>query len=432
MKTVRVSRWIPLLLLFLLAGCAVNPVTGREELALMSVPVEQEVQMGKEAYAQALQTMGGIYPDAELNAYIDRVGQKLARVSQRPDLKYTFKAVNDSSPNAFALPGGFVAVTRGLLINLEDEAQLAAVLGHEIGHVNAKHSLQGMQRSTLLGATVSLLGGLAGNSGYADLVGQIGGVTANLIDKRFSREQESEADLLGIDYMVKAGYSPQGAIELQEIFYNKIENGQNPDWVSGLFRTHPFSKERLSANRAYVQRNYSGVVTGYGLNHADFHQAIADLEKTKDAYALYDQAQELEGKGELETAIEIYHKAVQSAPDQALLQCGLGMAYLRKEDLIPARRYLLKAVNMDDNYFLSQMGLGYIYLQNKEPKTAAEHLETSLKLVPMVQSAYLLAEADESLGNRARARELYQAVVKADQNGKLGKAAAAKLQRMEQ
>lgn len=431
MKTFVAGLWVAILLLFL-AGCAVNPVTGRQELALMQMSVEKEVQLGQQAYAQALQTMGGVYADAALNAYVDRVGQRVARYSHRPELKYTFKVVNDSSPNAFALPGGFIAVTRGLLINLQDEAQLAAVLGHEIGHVTAKHSLQGMQRNALLGATVNLLGGLAGNTGYADLVGQIGGITANLIDKRYSREQESEADLLGIDYMVRAGYAPQGAVELQEMFFRKIENGQNPDWLSGLFRSHPFSKERLLANRAYVSRTYAGISTDYGLDHAVYHQAIDPLEQTRDAYALYDQARKLEEQGEQETAIETYHKAIQQAPEQALLQSSLGMAYLRREDLIPARRYLLKAVQLDSGYYQSQMGLGYIDLKHKQTQQAAEHLEASLKLLPTVQGAFLLAEADEAQGNIARAKELYQAVVQADQSGRLGKAAAARLQRLGQ
>lgn len=427
MKMVLPKSW-SLVLLLLLAGCAVNPVTGRQELALMSVPVEQEVEMGRQAFGQALQTMGSIYPDNALSAYVDQVGQRVARRSHRPELKYSFKVVNDSTPNAFALPGGFIAVSRGLLINMENEAQLAAVLGHEVGHVTAKHSLQGMQRSSLLGTTASLLGSLAASTSYGALVGQIGGVTANLIDKRYSREQESESDRLGIDYMVQSGYAPQGAVELQEIFYRKIENGRDPDWLSGLFRSHPFSKERLIANRDYVRQNYPATSAGYGLDRNSYARAMESLEKTREAYVLYDKARELEGQGQLDVAIETYHKAMQKAPDHALLLSGLGMAYLRKEDVVPARRYLIKAINADSSYYQSRMGLGYIYLQNKQPKQAAEHLEASLKLMPTVQSAFLLAEAEESQGNVAKARELYQAVEKADQSGKLGQAAAARLQ----
>ncbi len=426
----RSRRWWLFFLLLVLAGCAVNPVTGRNELALMSVTPEQEVQLGKESFAQALQTMGGTYPDAALNAFVDRVGQRVAARSHRPDLKYSFKVVNDSAPNAFALPGGFIAVSRGLLVNLEDEAQLAAVLGHEIGHVTARHSVQGMQRATLLNAAVGLVG-IAGGEQYGNLASQIGGVTASLIDKRYSREQESESDLLGIDYMVQAGYAPQGAIQLQEIFYRKIDNGQNADWLNGLFRSHPFSVERLDANRNYVASHYPGNRGGYGLDGAAYRQAIEPALKTREAYTLYDQARELEAKGQLDVAIETYHKAMQQAPEHALLLNGLGMAYLRNEDYIPAKRYLLKAVNIDSGYYQSRMGLGYLYLREKHPAEAAPHLRASLELMPSVQAAYLLGEAEESLGNLSQARQLYQAVAKAD-SGKLGQAATAKLQKLGQ
>lgn len=419
-----------LLLLVLLAGCAVNPVTGRNELALMSVTPEQEVQLGEKSFSQALQTMGGIYPDTALNAYVDRVGQRVAARSHRPELKYSFKVVNDSSPNAFALPGGFIAISRGLLVNLENEAQLAAVLGHEIGHVTARHSVQGMQRATLLNAAVGLAG-IAGGEQYGNLASQIGGVTANLIDKRYSREQESESDTLGIDYMVQAGYAPQGAIQLQEIFYRKIDNGQNADWLSGLFRSHPFSVERLEANRNYVAGRYSGSRGGYGLDGAAYRQSIAAVLQTREAYELYDRARELEANGQLDAAIETYHKAMQQAPEHGLLLNGLGMAYLRKDDYIPAKRYLIKAVNADSGYYQSRMGLGYLYLKDNRPEEAAPHLRASLGLMPTAQAAYLLGETEEALGNPDKARQLYQAVAEAD-NGKLGQAANAKLQRLGQ
>jgi len=257
-------------------------------------------------------------------------------------------------------------------------------------------------------------------------------VTANLIDKRYSREQESESDRLGIDYMVQSGYAPQGAIELQEIFYQKIDQGQNADWLSGLFRSHPFSVERLEANRNYVATRYPGNGRGYGLDRNSYAQAIAPLVETRAAYDLYDQARELEAKGQLDVAIETYHRAMQQAPEHGLLLNGLGMAYLRKDDFIPARRYLIKAVNVDPDYYQSRMGLGYIYLQNKNPAEASAHLKKSLELVPTVQAAYLLGEAEEAQGNLVQARQLYQAVAQADANGKLGQAAAAKLARLGQ
>lgn len=419
-----------LLFLAVVSGCAVNPVTGRNELALMSVSPQQEAAMGKKSFAQALQKMGGSYPDAALNSFVDQVGQRVARRSHRPEIKYSFAVVNDSAPNAFALPGGFIAISRGLLLNLENEAQLAAVLGHEIGHVTARHSVQGMQRSTLLGATVSILGAVAGD--YGQMVSQIGGVTANLVDKRYSREQESESDQLGIDYMVQSGYAPQGAVELQEIFYRKIEGGGDSGWVGGLFRSHPFSKDRLDANRTYVSTRYASSRSAYGLDRSSYRQAIAPLLESEKAYALYDQARKLEIKGQVDAAIESYHKAMQQAPEHGLLLSALGMAYLRKEDVIPARRYLLKAINADGSYYQSRMGLGYVYLINKQAAQASAQLKKSLELMPTVQAAYLLGDAEHAQGHLVQARELFQAVARADAGGKLGQAALAKLERLGQ
>ncbi|MBE0598642.1 MAG: M48 family metalloprotease, partial [Desulfuromonadales bacterium] len=141
----------------LLASCAVNPVTGRQELALLQVSPAEEVALGEKAFPQALQQMGGELGDPQLAAYVDKVGQRLARLSERPDLPWKFQVVNDGTPNAFALPGGFIGISRGLLQQLENEAQLASVLGHEIAHVTARHSVQGMQRGALLNVGLAVL-----------------------------------------------------------------------------------------------------------------------------------------------------------------------------------------------------------------------------------------------------------------------------------
>ena len=417
--------FIALCLLF--SGCAVNPVTGKKELALMQVSTEQEVALGSKSYSQALQQMGGVYPDQQLNDYINRVGQRLALKSHRPELRYQFKVVNDSSPNAFALPGGFIAITRGLLINLENEAQLAAVLGHEIGHVTARHSVQEMQRSKLLSGTVSLIGALAGETEYGPLLTQASTVTASLLSKKYSREQEFEADRLGIKYMAHSNYAVGGAVQLQQVFVDKLSSGQNNDFISGLFSTHPVSAARLAENQRIVREQYAAYNSRMGLIHGDYVQHIAPLIKTKAAYRLYDQGKELEAQGKHDQAVASYHKAVQLAPDHGFLLTSLGMAYLRNEDIVPARRYLLKAIQVDTDYFQSHLGLGYIYLQKKRYADATGQLEASLALYPTLQGTFLLGDAEAGQGHVAKARQLYQAVYSADSGSQLGRAAAERL-----
>lgn len=416
-----------------LTGCAVNPVTGKTELALFRVSPDQEIEIGRKTFPRAVQQMGGEYPDPTLAAYLAEVGGRLGRVSHRPDLSYRFTVVNDSSPNAFALPGGFIAVTRGLLVNLENEAQLAAVLGHEVGHVTARHAVQGMQRGTLLNLTLAVLSGTTGETAYGALADQAGQLAASLVDRSYSREQERESDRLGIDYMVLAGYDPQGAVQVQEFFYRQIEGGASPSWLAGLFRTHPFSRERLEANLDYIRRQYPqiGGSSGLRLQPESFQQATARLRAARRGYELYDQARRLEAQGDLPGAIETFHQALDAAPEQSLIYTSLGLAYLRSEDLVPARRYLLKAVQLDDRYYQSHLALGYIHLQKKEPAEAVTALEKSMALLPTLQGGFLLGEAYEKTGRTGEALRLYRAVAEADPEGKLGRTAAERARALE-
>ncbi len=411
-----------------LAGCAVNPVTGRSELAIMQLNEAQEISLGQKAFAPTVQKMGGEVKDPQLQAYVGKVGQSLARVSARPQLPYRFTVVNESSPNAFALPGGFIAITRGLLVNLTNEAQLAAILGHEVGHVDARHSVQGMQRGALLNLGLSVLSGTTDQTAYGPLAQQAGTLAAQLTENSYSRDQERESDRLGIDYLVKTGYDPRGAVQVQEFFYRQLEGGAEPQWLSGLFRTHPFSKERLIANQEYIASRYPAATgPGYRLNPEPFQQAIAPLLKTREAYALYDQARELERQGQLGKAVATYLQAATKAPEEALILTGLGMAYLQAEDLNSARLNLGKAVRLDGNYYRSRLGLGYVHLQRKEGVQAVAELEKSMELAPTLQGGYLLAEGYEQTGQPRKALDLYRSVAEADPQGKLGQAAAARV-----
>ncbi|RLB70210.1 MAG: hypothetical protein DRH07_09080 [Deltaproteobacteria bacterium] len=159
-----------------------------------------------------------------------------------------------------------------------------------------------------------------------------------------------------------------------------------------------------------------------------YDQKLQQLAETHpEAYVLYQQAHAVESRGEMDLAIETYHRAMQQTPEDGFLLTALGMAYLRKEDIVPARRYLLKAVSFDPDYYKSRLGLGYVYLQNQQFKPAATQLKASLQLLATLEGTYLLGEAEEGNGNFQKAQQLYQAVILADKNSKLGKAAATRL-----
>ncbi|HEX6998159.1 MAG TPA: M48 family metalloprotease [Gammaproteobacteria bacterium] len=223
-----------------LGGCAINPVTGERELALLSE--EQEIALGRESAEQVARAMAGV-ENAELEGYVAEIGGGLAATSERPDLPWQFGIVDDPTPNAFALPGGFIFVTRGLLGLLRSEAELAAVLGHEIGHVTARHSVTQISRQQL--AQLGLGIGMAVSPELARL-GDLAGAGLNLLFLKHGRDDERQADELGFRYMLEQGYDVR---EMDDVFVALEAAGELagqsplPTWLA----SHPSEPERIAA-----------------------------------------------------------------------------------------------------------------------------------------------------------------------------------------
>jgi predicted Zn-dependent protease len=243
-----------LLALLALAACGVNPVTGKKEIQFVSEG--QELKLGEQNYAPMRQAEGGDFDVLpELTTYVNEVGQKLAAVADRK-LPYEFVVLNNSVPNAWALPGGKIAVNRGLLTELQSEAELAAVLGHEIVHAAARHGAKAQERGTLLqaGMAAAQIGAAVGgvDTNVAGLLIQGAGVGAQLVQQKYGRDQELEADYYGMKYMKLAGYDPGGAVTLQETFVRLSQQGgaKQQSWLEGLFASHPPSIERVEKNKA--------------------------------------------------------------------------------------------------------------------------------------------------------------------------------------
>jgi predicted Zn-dependent protease len=385
-------------------SCAVNPVTGHSELAIVSFSEEEEAALGAQAYVPAVQQQGGFYRDKELEEYVQSVGMRLARVSHRPNLHYRYRVLNSSVPNAFALPGGYIVINRGLLVGLSNEAEMAAVLGHETGHVTAKHSLAGYQRA--MATNVLVAGVLLATGGRAG-VQQVSGITASLIENGFSRDQEREADWLGIDYMVKAGYNPEGAIQLQEYFYRQMEGGKNPMWMEGLFRTHPFSKERLENARARIAERYPYTVKNpnYTLNGTIFLQKTARLREVQKAYDVSDQGDKLLKAKRFDEALAKYREAERMQPDQAPFHSSVGSVYMARKNYPEAEAELRKAIALDGELFEPRFLLGALKYQQQEFRAAIPELERSMDLYPTKQAAAMLSRSYAAVGDGANARK---------------------------
>lgn len=231
-----------------LTGCAVNPATGRTDFVMMSE--RQELDLGAR-YNQEILKQNPPYADAKLQAYIQRVGERVARNSHRNQLSYVFTLVDSPDVNAFALPGGYIYIHRGLLAYLNSEAELAAVLGHEIGHVTARHSVRQQSQSTAWG----LLGQAAAIGTGVGAVGDLTSVMGNAFVRGYGRDMELEADGLGAQYLARSGYDPQAMIEVVKVLKSQEDfareqaarRGEAPaqGGYHGLFDTHPDNDRRL-------------------------------------------------------------------------------------------------------------------------------------------------------------------------------------------
>jgi len=404
-------------MLALLAGCAVNPVTGKNELSLVSE--QQELAIGAQQYAPARQSQGGDYGvDQELTAYVSQVGQRLAAVSDRK-LPYEFKVLNSSVPNAWALPGGKISINRGMLTELQSEAELAAVLGHEIVHAAARHSAQSMSTGMLLQA--GALGTAVATQGtsYANLAQMGAGVGAKLLSQKYGRDAERESDLYGMQYMVRAGYDPQGAVDLQRTFV-KLAEGKQQDWISGLFASHPPSRERLQDNIALL----ATLPKGGELGVERYRAKIAHLLRTKPAYEAYDEGRKALKEDSRWKARQLAQKAIDLEPREAHFYALMGDVEQKDKQLKEAVIQYDKATSLNPGFFYYYLQRGKVREQMNLGALAKSDLERSLELLPTGDAYYSLGNLARKDGRVNDAKAYY---AKVGNHGELGQQAYGSL-----
>jgi predicted Zn-dependent protease len=238
---------------FVFSGCAVNPVTGRNQLMLMG-EIENDVGLGRSASAEVVKEYSqGDVPVAVSN-YVNYVGQKIGAASHFPELEWNFAVLNNETVNAFALPGGYIYITTTMLGHLKNEAQLAAILAHEAVHVTARHSASSISRQTAIGAVISI----ATTDETASAM-RVASIVADLDGLGYSRAHEKESDAYGLDYMVKAGYDPYAMVEVMEIL-EETSKSRPIEFLS----THPSPAnrkeviKRVIAEKGYAKAGFTG------------------------------------------------------------------------------------------------------------------------------------------------------------------------------
>ena len=242
---------LPLYILFsfLLGSCAVNPVTGKQDLVLLSE--QDEIALGRQTSTEVLKEYSVYDDNPALQKYVQEVGSKLAANSHRNNLVYRFTVLDSKEVNAFALPGGYIYITRGLLAYLKSEAELAAVLGHEIGHVTARHAVRQYSATQLANIGISL--GAVFIPGMNQATNQLAQMFGTALLRGYGREHELEADRLGAEYLARSNYNPNAMLDVirvlknQESFETELARaeGREPNIYHGLFATHPDNDERL-------------------------------------------------------------------------------------------------------------------------------------------------------------------------------------------
>lgn len=250
--------------LALVSACATNPATGKKQIML--VGEAQEIAMGQEADKEVASSLG-LYPDDALQAYVATLGKELAAKGERPSLPWTFRVVDDAAVNAFALPGGYIYVTRGILTHLNSEAELASVIGHEIGHVTARHTVSQISKSQL--ATLGLVAGMIVSPELARF-GDLAQAGMQLMFLKFGRNDEQQADDLGLRYMTREDYDPREMVEVFSVLDRLDQTsgeGRLPAWLS----THPAPANRAQRIQSEIQAQH---LSGTRVEAPDFLQRV--------------------------------------------------------------------------------------------------------------------------------------------------------------
>ena len=320
----------------IVAGCATNPVTGESQLMLVSE--DQEIQIDRQYSPYQFSADYGTTQDKKLNDYVDRTGKNMAARSHRTHMPYNFQVVNANYVNAYAFPGGSIACTRGILLALDNEAELAALLGHELGHVNARHTAEQMSKGMLTQAVVGGLAAAAGTQGafYGNIASQLGQVSAGALLASYSRDNERQADALGMEYMVQSGYSSEGMIGLMDML--KSMGKHQPSAIELMFATHPMSQERYQTAVQTAETKYKAANQNplYRERYMDY---TAGLRAKKGAIDQMQLAEKELAENNFSAADQHLRKALRKAPADYTALVMMSKSQLIQKNWAVGRQY---------------------------------------------------------------------------------------------
>lgn len=399
----------------LAAGCALNPVTGKSQFILISE--ESEIKIDKENSPYQFSADYGTIRDTLLADYLDKTGKEMAARTHRPNMPYSFKGVNATYVNAYAFPGGTIAATRGILLSLDNEAELAALLGHELGHVNARHTAQRMSQSML---TQAVVGGIAVYAGtkdpaYSKVASTLGMIGAGALLASYSRDNEREADSLGLEYMTRSGYNPDGFSGLMDMLRSMSKH--KPNAIELMFSTHPMSDERYDTALKTIQTNYQPDKKN-PLYRERYMDHTARLRKIKPAIESMQQGEKEMAAQNYPSAEDHFKNALSAAPNDYAGLLMMSQCQLLMENYAQAERFAETAGQVFPEEAGSWHLNGFSKMKQKKYDNALDQFEKYEKILPgNPNTTFYKGFCLEQMENIKSAAQEYQNYLKAVNQG---------------
>ena len=399
----------------LAAGCATNPVTGKRQLMLVSE--DQEIQIDKQYSPYQFSADYGTVQDKALNDYVNRTGRNMTQRTHRTHMPYNFRVVNATYVNAYAFPGGSIACTRGIMLGLDNEAELAALLGHELGHVNARHTAEQMSKGMLTQAVVGGLAVAAGSAGagYGQLASQLGQLGAGALLASYSRENEREADALGMEYMVQSGYSAEGMIGLMDLLQSLGKH--KPSAIELMFATHPMSEERYQTAVQTANTEYKAAKSK-PLYRERYMDHTAKLRAQKGAIDEMQKGQMEMSKKKFPAADSHFRKALKKAPNDYAGLVLMSTNQLVQKEWAVGRQYAEMAQKVYPQEAQAYHLSGFAKIQLKDYDGALQEFSAYDKILPgNPNTIFFKGFAYEGMQNYKQSAQQYQRYLQITQQG---------------
>jgi predicted Zn-dependent protease len=408
-------------------GCATSAVTGKPQLMLVSE--DQEITIDKQNSPHQFSADYGMIQDTALNDYVNQTGKKIAARTHRTHMPYSFRVVNANYVNAYAFPGGSIACTRGIMLSLENEAELGALLGHELGHVNARHTAQQMSKGILTQAFVSGLSALAGTQGaaYGQLASQLGMIGVGALLASYSRDNEREADALGMEYMFRAGYSPKGMIGLMDMLRGLSR--RKPSIIELMFATHPMSDERYQTAVKTSRSKYTSAEI-LPLYRERYMDNTAKVRSLKPAIDEMQKGEKEMMQKKFNNAEDYFAKALKLAPHDYTGLVMMSTCKLFQKKYNEGITYAEKAQQVYPQQAQAHHLSGFAKIHTKDFEGAYQEFSTYEKLLPgNPNTIFFKGYAQEGMQHIEKAASEYHRYLQFVRQGEKAKYAYTRLKK---